>query len=156
MGASQTVAEIGTVVVDSREKRPVRFEGSICKKLQVGDYSLSGYEDCIAVERKSFDDLYGCLTLRLKDFQQQLRALALLRHGCLLVESTPDNILIGHFRCKLPGRVALMRLLSLARKAGNVPVWFAGRSAGPMISCLLSVAMQSEQKDGNYGQAQEA
>lgn len=54
------------VVCDTREQKPYSFEkwpdvevqrGT----LQAGDYSISEYEDMVAVERKSLDDLIGCL-----------------------------------------------------------------------------------------------
>jgi len=53
------------IIVDSREQRALSFTRDkivkevIIKKLEVGDYSIKGYEDCIAIERKSPLDLFG-------------------------------------------------------------------------------------------------
>lgn len=48
-----------TIVVDTRERLPYNFYGCdvVHKKLDVGDYSIEGFEDTFAVERKSMDDL---------------------------------------------------------------------------------------------------
>lgn len=53
------------VIVDSREKKPWDFDDdpdfskSICRKLDVGDYSIEGMEHIICIERKlSVDELY--------------------------------------------------------------------------------------------------
>ena len=55
------------IVVDSREQCPFPFAheryGAKTKQgaLTVGDYSLAGLEDKVAVERKSLPDLVACL-----------------------------------------------------------------------------------------------
>lgn len=63
-----------TVIIDSREQLPYEFSGlvdhagdsmvvpTVVRGLQSGDYSIDGMEDCIAIERKSLDDLYGSVT----------------------------------------------------------------------------------------------
>ncbi len=61
------------ITVDSREQHPYDFQGitaagrpvevtTITAGLKSGDYSIAGYEDAVAVERKSLSDLYGTLT----------------------------------------------------------------------------------------------
>ena len=55
------------IVVDSREQCPFpftheRYEAQVQPgTLTVGDYSLAGLEDKVAVERKSLPDLVACL-----------------------------------------------------------------------------------------------
>lgn len=66
----------GAIVVDTREQTPYEFATMVCDKadgggplyvptlragLPTGDYSLAGYEDMVAVERKSLADLFGTL-----------------------------------------------------------------------------------------------
>ena len=54
------------IIRDTREQAPFTFDGYDCEvqagRLTTGDYSLAGIEDRCAVERKSLDDLLGCLT----------------------------------------------------------------------------------------------
>ena len=53
------------ILIDTREQAPFTFQGYDVDPepatLPVGDYSLVGFEDRAAVERKSLDDLVGCL-----------------------------------------------------------------------------------------------
>jgi DNA excision repair protein ERCC-4 len=52
-------------LIDSREQAPFTFTGyyvdSETATLPVGDYSLPGFEDRAAIERKSLNDLISCL-----------------------------------------------------------------------------------------------
>lgn len=54
-----------TIVRDTREQKPLSFEHDpvevVDDTLETGDYSVRGYEDTFAIERKSGDDL--CLSL---------------------------------------------------------------------------------------------
>ena len=56
-----------TILVDSREQRPFNFEHERYDvqiqpgALTVGDYSLAGLQDKVAVERKELSDLVQCL-----------------------------------------------------------------------------------------------
>lgn len=51
-----------TIVIDSREQRPLPFERLKTQpgSLITGDYSVAGMETQIAIERKSIEDLAGC------------------------------------------------------------------------------------------------
>lgn len=53
------------IVVDTREQMPFQFYMFECRAVSgtipTGDYSLAGLTDRCAVERKSLDDLMGCL-----------------------------------------------------------------------------------------------
>lgn len=53
------------IVIDTREQTPYGFAKydaePIRAALPTGDYSLPGFEDRVAIERKSLDDLVGCL-----------------------------------------------------------------------------------------------
>ena len=45
------------IVIDSREKEPYTFACEVQKaKLEAGDYSVQGFEQHVAVERKSLPD----------------------------------------------------------------------------------------------------
>ena len=51
--------ELPVIIIDSREQIPYEFEGSQVGTLKSGDYSLDGFQDRVAVERKSKADLYA-------------------------------------------------------------------------------------------------
>ena len=65
------------ILFDSREQLAYGFERYDCEVMQaalpVGDYSLPGFEDRIAIERKSLDDLIACLMGTNRDrFEREL------------------------------------------------------------------------------------
>ena len=66
------------IICDSREQKPLDFRLSknltdvIKKKLNVGDYSIEGYEDKIGIERKSALDLFGTLGKGHKRFKKEI------------------------------------------------------------------------------------
>ena len=56
-----------TLIIDSMEQKPYSFKsfrkwfsGMERRKLAAGDYSITGLEDKVAVERKSLQDLFNC------------------------------------------------------------------------------------------------
>jgi DNA excision repair protein ERCC-4 len=87
------------IIVDTREQRPYNF-ASIAPPptvevatLGAGDYSLKGYEDQIAIERKSLADAYGTFGAGRKRFEQELERLAQLKFAMVIVEASLDTII---------------------------------------------------------------
>ena len=85
-------------IVDTREQIPldlsplqIAYDG-----LATGDYSLAGYEDEVAIQRKSLSDLLGCVgidreILRMRGYSTR----------ALIVEATWDDIRAGGWRSKV-------------------------------------------------------
>ena len=68
------------LIVDSREQSPFSFKGPRYEDvtvevgtLTVGDYSLAGLTDKVAVERKSLPDLVACLGRERERFERELQ-----------------------------------------------------------------------------------
>ena len=87
------------VLVDTREQWPFEFtnvpnwiEHTKNKKLAVGDYSIEGMEDQIALERKTLTDLITTLTQHRKRFLKLCEKLAKYRWRALLIEATYEDI----------------------------------------------------------------
>lgn len=92
-----------TILVDSREQAPYEFlnlrtnadDGNRLilpqierRGLETGDYSLDGFEHCVAIERKSLEDLYSTLGQRRELFQREherMSDLILEVSGCCAV-----------------------------------------------------------------------
>ena len=61
-------------IIDTREQLPLELPlRSITDTLPTGDYSVSGFEDLICVERKSLPDLIGCMTSGRTRFERELQ-----------------------------------------------------------------------------------
>ncbi len=70
----QGVVRNETVIVDSREKTPIKFNSNIKTKvegLKYGDYALEGSMS-VCLERKSLPDLLGTISAQYDRFQREL------------------------------------------------------------------------------------
>jgi len=117
-----------TIVVDSREKKPFWKTNVVKKKLDVGDYSIEGLEDRIAIERKSPGDLFGTLGKGHKRFKKELERALKYDYFAIVVETNYSNILKkefdGAYNSKMLGYVITSILFTIHVKY-NIPVFFA-------------------------------
>ena len=94
-----------TLIKDSREPETAwdaYFESqSEVRALKTGDYSIKGYEDTISIERKTLDDLIGCLTSGRERFERELGRAQQLEYFAVIIEATWGEIVSGQYRSKL-------------------------------------------------------
>lgn len=102
------------VIVDSREQAPFpfrgpRYEGVTVEVggLTVGDYSLAGLTDRVAVERKSLPDLVMCLGRERERFERELARGAALDAFCVVVEASWADLAGGQYRSRMNPHAAL-------------------------------------------------
>ena len=83
-----------TIVHDDREKRPWTFIESVYgamekKRLKCGDYSIKGFEDIVAIEKKSgIGELFADLTGAYREtFKRFLKRLSKYPVKCIIVEN---------------------------------------------------------------------
>ena len=100
------------IAVDSREQKPYRFEGSEVKNLLTGDYSIVGFEDRIAIERKTKPDAYASLGRNRARFQRELERLSRLDYAAIVVESSLKDFLQVPLFTKMNPRSAVCTLLA--------------------------------------------
>lgn len=119
------------IVRDTREQWAYDFDGTpaadVC--LSVGDYSVEGLEDEVAVERKTLADLVGTLTQGRERFLRELERGRSLRRMALVVEADLEDILRHRYRSKAHPNSILGSLIAISSRF-NVPVWFAGNRQG--------------------------
>jgi len=110
------------IVVDTREQLPLWKKDVISKKLDVGDYSIEGYENKIAVERKSLSDLFGTLGGGHKRFKAELERAKSYDYFAIVIEGSFTNIMKkeypGSYHSKMEGYVILKILFTLHIKYG--------------------------------------
>jgi DNA excision repair protein ERCC-4 len=66
--------------------------------LPVGDYSIAGLQDRIAIERKSLSDLVSSLTPGRERFEKEFQRARSLEYFAVVVEARLSDILEGRFR----------------------------------------------------------
>ena len=127
------------IVVDSREQCPYVFEGreSIIKGLKVGDYSIEGMEDEIALERKTHIDAYGSIGHGRERFERELVRLSEMRYAAIIIETTLHDFLTPPPHSLLNPKSAIGSLLAWSVKF-RLPVFFCGdRAHGQAVTLKL-------------------
>lgn len=138
------------VVVDSREQRPYQFNDypTITKTLPIGDYSIFGLENYIAVERKEINDLISCLSHDRERFERELYRSKCLEYFGLIIECSLSDLVNGKYRSEMNPNSVIQSLLTFSIRY-RLPVFFAeSRTYGQIIteSLLLKYARECEQK----------
>jgi ERCC4-type nuclease len=112
------------VVIDTREKEPYSFScQSIHKKLNAGDYSIEGFENRIAIERKSLDDFVNTIIHARDRFHRELCQLSTYESAGIVVEGTLRDIIAARYRSKVHPNAVIGSTLSIMVDYG-IPVYF--------------------------------
>jgi len=133
---------IPVIVVDTREQEPYTFAGlksdqvngghvmtvrTERRTLKSGDYSLSGFETRVAVERKSLADLFGTIGQGRERFERELERLSQYEFATVMIESTWAEILNSPpAHSKLPAKTVLRSALAWQQRYPNVHWFTAG------------------------------
>ena len=118
-------SELPRIVIDTREQAPYRFAEyeTIRKGIKSGDYSLEGYENHVAVERKSHADAYGCVGASRKRFEECLGRLSLLDRACVVIECGLSEFAVPPSRTRVDARMAVGSYISWSVKY-RIPVYW--------------------------------
>jgi len=151
-----------TVIRDTREKRgfgwefyehtydkrrPPNCAGMIVEKLETGDYSLVGYEDILAIERKEdFGEIWMNYGNRQR-FEEEMERMSKIKHAYILIESqlTPDTLDLSppQFSTKAPGKAMVRWLLSLGIKYG-VNIMTVGQCGRKIAQLIFEEVVRAE------------
>lgn len=145
------------ILVDSREKQPIDFEGDNSfaevrySKLDAGDYSIEGLEKIITIERKvNGDELFTNFTKHKERFFNEFERLKDYKYKFLVIEQSCEEILnpqmyyinkshINKYNINMPVAIVTSGLNELMFKYG-VHVIYAGHKARSIIKGLLLFA----------------
>ncbi|MCP4678074.1 MAG: hypothetical protein GY854_21685 [Deltaproteobacteria bacterium] len=116
-----------SIIVDTREQQPYSFDPdkvqSIRRALPAGDYSIEGFEDSVAVERKSLEDYVSTVIRGRRRFYKELARLADYDSACVVVEAELRQILLGNYQCGAHPYAIFGATISIIMDFG-VPVYF--------------------------------
>ena len=121
------------LVIDTREQRPFTFEAYECwtvrGTLNVGDYSVQGFEEAISVERKSLDDLVGCLMGDSRDrFEKELARSRGLERFVVCIESAYEDVAKHRYKSRMNPVAVIQSLLAFWIRY-DTAFYFAGSRA---------------------------
>jgi DNA excision repair protein ERCC-4 len=142
-----------TIIVDPREQKPYCFTTvqTIRKKLAAGDYSILGYEQQIAVERKSLDDLVHTVVRDGGRFRRELSVLDTYRFACVVIEGSLHNVYAGHYNSQASPQSIVGLICRLMIDFPHVTWLFADKRpyAVEMTERLLLMASKSLETSDN-------
>jgi len=81
------------IVIDTREQLPYKFQAinpppdTIRKTLASGDYSIEGFENRIAIERKTKSDAFSSFGKGRARFERELERLSTFEFAAVVIES---------------------------------------------------------------------
>jgi DNA excision repair protein ERCC-4 len=152
----------GVVLVDTREQLPYLFDAIRADKregggvlavptrvegLPSGDYSLDGFADRVAVERKSPADLFGTLGKGRERFDRELARLADMEFAAVVVEAEWTEIVNNPpARSQLPPRTVFRSVLAWQQRYPRVHWWTVpGRAMGEVVTFRILERFHREQ-----------
>ena len=128
------------IVIDTREQQPLTFDLPTERgSLITGDYSIKGLETFVAVERKSVDDLVGCLKGQQRErFERELSRGRGLDYFALVIEADLADLAAGRYHSRMNPKAVVQSLLAFSVRY-SLPVFFCpGREyAGRVVESLL-------------------
>ena len=129
------------VIRDTREQDGYSFEheryaGTTVEAgtLSIGDYSLAGLADRVAVERKSLPDLVACLSRERERFEREMQRAAALDAIAVVIEASWHDLAGGQYRSQLNPHSACQSVLAFTARY-RVPFLFAGTRSGAEYAC---------------------
>lgn len=127
------------ILIDTREPENGGWEPfftvpTVRGKLDLGDYSLPGCGQWIAVERKALNDLIGCLCSSRERFTRELAAAARIPHFYVIVEGTYEDIFMGRYLSAMNRKSAWESVVALSMRY-NIPFLFAENQRLAAVLC---------------------
>lgn len=120
-----------TAIIDTREQLPLDLKwrngqqlAAIRGTLKTGDYSLTGFEEIISIERKSLGDLMGCISASRERFERELDRMLAFPVRAVVVEASWSDLEAGDYRARVHPNAAIGSVLSWISR--GIPFILAG------------------------------
>jgi DNA excision repair protein ERCC-4 len=131
-----------TAIQDSREQRglcldPLRVE---IGTLATGDYSIKGLEHVIAIERKSAEDMLGCIGRERERFDREIQRLLAYPVRAVVVEAGWRFFEAGEWRGNVTPNAAIGSLLGWITAGVPIVMAYDHERAGRFVSRILFTA----------------
>jgi ERCC4-type nuclease len=140
-----------SIVVDTREQAPFYFGRYLVDvvpgALPTGDYSLPGFEDRVAIERKSVDDLVGCLKGEQRErFERELTRGRHYELFAVVVESSLAEIRAGRYRSEMRSESVIQSLAAFQARYRVAFCWCGTRALAEHWTFSLLSKYAEEQR----------
>jgi len=129
------------ILIDTREQTPYAFKGYEVEvetaTLGCGDYSLPGFTDRVAIERKSLSDLIGCLTVGRDRFCRELKKAMSYDYFTVVVEAPLSAVSQGKYTSEMKPHAALQSILTFQIRYKSSIIWAGNRKGGEYVTSWL-------------------
>lgn len=129
------------ILVDTREQTPLRFSDSVTTEratLSVGDYSVAGASELVAIERKSLPDLVACCGPERDRFLDCMRRLREVPTRAVIVEASLECVLAHAYRSRLLPQSVVGTVLAIHADYDVATIWAGdSRTAAQLVERLL-------------------
>ncbi len=120
--------DVFSIALDSREQIvgfvPLAIP-IVVGKLPMGDLSVPGFEDRVAVDRKQLGDFIGCVTRDKERFARLLEKMATIEFAAVVVEASFADVRARKYRSQVEPAFVIGAAARITTKYG-VPVFFCG------------------------------
>ena len=123
-----------TILIDTREQSPLVFTHCPAEvaTLATGDYSIQGFEDEFAIERKSLDDLAVSCTHDRQRFEKELVRMRGYPFRRLLVVGTVEDVEAHRYRSRAEPKAILASVTAFEIRYG-LPVAYCPNPAAAAL-----------------------
>jgi len=144
-----------TILIDNREGHPYNFANipppRSTKKtiivrtetifLPTGDYSIKGFADVVAVERKSIEDLFMTLGKNRQRFKREMMRLQDFDYAAIIIESDWQTIAkpsqsIPNWQSQMNPRAILSTIISWTQQFNSIHWFMCGSRRYAEICCF--------------------
>lgn len=120
-------SRLGMLILrDTREQTPWHFSPDVTIQtvtLPTGDYSLGGFTDRVAIERKSLPDLVACVGVERERFLDEMRRLRDYRVKAVVVEASVDDVLARAYRSQTSPQSVIGTVIAIWADYGVPTIW---------------------------------
>jgi DNA excision repair protein ERCC-4 len=123
---AKTSLEGLVILCDTREQTPLRFSPEVKVEvvtLPTGDYSLAGFTDRVAIERKSLPDLVACVGPERERFLDCCRRLRDYELRAVVIEAAVDDVLAHAYRSQMNPQSVIGTTIAIWTDYGVPTVW---------------------------------
>jgi DNA excision repair protein ERCC-4 len=130
------------ILIDTREQAPFTFAGydvdPELATLPAGDYSLQGFEDRAAIERKELNDLVGCLMGKDRTrFEKELTIGRAYDLFAVVIEATLADVSRGNYKSEMNPHAALQSIIAFTVRYGTSFIWCGNRAGAEYMTYWL-------------------
>jgi ERCC4-type nuclease len=128
------------ILIDDREKTAWEFPGVETEeaRIETGDYTIKGFEDRFAIERKSINDLAKSVGSERDRFESEIKRAQSMDNFAVVIEGTPQEVRNGAYYSKIHPNAVMGTVQKWPWRYNTLEfVWAGDRERAPQEALRL-------------------